>query len=95
MKEYMQSLPDGWTIYLWIVAAAGIILASIIAILWARKHGQFDEDVKYLVFDEKDKDKMEPEEFEKAKQVNKEQMELREKELKEIAARKAAKHEKR
>ena len=70
MTEFMQSLPDGWTIYLWMVAAGGIILAAIYGIRWAYKNEQFDEDIKYLVFDEKDQDKMSPEEFAKSQAVN-------------------------
>ncbi len=70
MTEFMQSLPDGWTIYLWMVAAGGIIIAAIIGIRWAYKNEQFDEDIKYLVFDENDKDKMSPEEFAKFQEVN-------------------------
>ncbi|MBL1292945.1 MAG: hypothetical protein COB61_003640 [Thiotrichales bacterium] len=70
MTEFMQSLPDGWTIYLWMVAAGGIIIAAIIGIRWAYKNEQFDEDIKYLVFDENDKDKMSPEDFAKFQEVN-------------------------
>ncbi len=77
MKEYIQSLPDGWTIYIWMIAGGLIILAAIYGIRWAHKNEQFDEDIKYLVFDEDDKDKMSSEEFEKSKQVNREQMERR------------------
>jgi hypothetical protein len=75
--EFFNQLQDGWTIYLWLVAGAAIIVASIIAIRWAAKNDQFDEDIKYVVFDESDKDKMSKEEFDKAMQVNKEQEEQR------------------
>jgi len=84
MTEFMQSLPDGWTIYLWMVAAGGIIIAAIIGIRWA--YQQFDEDIKYLVFDENDKDKMSPEEFAKFQEVNAAQ----EKRRTEVLAEKAA-----
>ena len=86
MTEFMQSLPDGWTIYLWMVAAGGIILAAIYGIRWAYKNEQFDEDIKYLVFDEKDQDKMSPEEFAKSQAVNAAQ----EKRRTELLAEKAA-----
>lgn len=79
--EFLNNLEDGWTIYLWLVAGAGIIIAAIIAIRWAAKNEQFDEDIKYVVFDETDKDKMSTEEFKKAMEVNKHQEELREKYL--------------
>lgn len=86
--DFLNNLEDGWTIYLWLVAGAGIIIAAIIAIRWAAKNEQFDEDIKYVVFDENDKDKMSAEEFKKAMEVNKYQEELREKFLKEEAERK-------
>jgi len=79
--EFLNNLEDGWTIYLWLVAGAGIIIAAIIAIRWAAKNEQFDEDIKYVVFDENDKDKMSSEEFTKAMEVNKHQEELRKKYL--------------
>lgn len=85
--EFLNQLEDGWTIYLWLVAGAAIIIASIVAIRWAAKNDQFDEDIKYVVFDESDKEKMSKEEFDKAMQVNKEQEELR----KEVLARERAK----
>jgi len=88
--DFFNNLQDGWTIYLWLVAGAGIIIASIIAIRWAAKNDQFDEDIKYVVFDEDDKDKMSAEDFEKAMEVNKQQEVLRDKYLKEEAERKQA-----
>ena len=71
--EFFNSLEDGWSIYLWIIAGAAIVLTAIYWVRWAAKNEQFDEDIKYVVFDENDKDKMDPEEFEKAMRVNKEQ----------------------
>jgi hypothetical protein len=71
--DFFNSLEDGWSIYLWLIAGAGIVLTAIYWVRWAAKNEQFDEDIKYLVFDEDDKDKMDPEEFEKAMRVNKEQ----------------------
>lgn len=90
MSEYLNSLPDGWTIYLWLVAGAMIIVAVIIALRWAAKNDQFDEDIKYVVFDENDKDKMSEEEYTKAMQVNKDQEELRKKRLAEHEAKRQA-----
>ncbi|MBN4079588.1 hypothetical protein JYT26_02995 [Beggiatoa alba] len=77
MAEFFNSFEDGWTIYLWLVAGAGIVIAAIYWVRWAAQNDQFDEDIKYLVFDENDKDKMSAEEFEKAMRVNKEQEALR------------------
>lgn len=83
----LDSLPDGWTIYVWLIAGALIVIAAIAGIRWAAKNEQFDEDIKYLVFDEKDKDKMSPEEFKKSQEVMKAQMKRRE----ELLAEKEAK----
>ena len=71
MMDFINSLEDGWTIYLWLIAGAMIVIAAIFAVRWAARNDQFDEDIKYVVFDENDKDKMTPEEYEKAMRVNK------------------------
>ena len=88
MSEFLNNLEDGWTIYLWLIFGAMIIIAAIYAIRWAAQNEQFDEDIKYVVFDENDRDKMSPEEFAKAQQVNKDQEALREEFLKKNQARK-------
>ncbi|MEJ1958765.1 MAG: hypothetical protein WDM70_04375 [Nitrosomonadales bacterium] len=67
--QYFESLGDGWTIYLWLVIGAIIIAACVYWIRWAARNEQFDEDIKYLVFDEGDKDKMSPQEFTKSREV--------------------------
>ncbi|MDH5544345.1 MAG: hypothetical protein OEZ43_02065 [Gammaproteobacteria bacterium] len=77
MAEFFQNLPDGWTIYVWLVVAAGILIAAGFMLRWAAKNDQFDEDIKYVVFDEKDKDKMDPEEFQKSVEVQAAQEKLR------------------
>lgn len=76
--NFLQSLPDGWTIYVWLVAGGLIIFAAIYGIRWAHKNEQFDEDIKYLVFDENDKDKMSPEEYAKSREVIARQIKRRE-----------------
>jgi len=73
-------LQDGWTIYIWLISGAAILIAVVFGIRWASQNEQFDEDIKYLVFDEHDKDKMDPEEFNKSQAVNVKQ-EARRKEL--------------
>lgn len=78
----LDNLPDGWTIYVWLVAGALIVIAAIFGIRWAAKNEQFDEDIKYLVFDENDKDKMSPEEYKKSREVLDKQMKRREEILK-------------
>ena len=92
--NFFQSLPDGWTIYVWMIAGGLIIIAAIFGIRWAHQNEQFDEDIKYLVFDERDKDKMSPEEFAKSQEVMKRQVERRKELLEEKAARQASRHEK-
>jgi len=82
MESYLQSLDDGWSIYLWLVVGGIIIIAVIYWIRWGMKNEQFDEDIKYLVFDEGDKDKMSPEEYAKSREVNAAQMESRKRILK-------------
>ena len=91
MTNYFQSLPDGWTIYVWMIAGALIIGAAVYGIYWASKNEQFDEDIKYLVFDADDEDKMSPEEFAKSQEVNKRQMDRRAEFLKEKEAEKSKK----
>jgi nitrogen fixation-related uncharacterized protein len=92
--DFLNQLEDGWTIYLWLVAGIMIIVAAIIAIRWAAKNEQFDEDIKYVVFDESDKDKMSEEDFKKAMDVNKEQEELRKEYLSKVRRQTEQKSEK-
>lgn len=66
---FFESLGDGWTIYLWLIIGVMIIIACAWWIRWASSNEQFDEDIKYLVFDEKDREKMSPEEFQKSREV--------------------------
>lgn len=90
--SYLNSLPDGWTIYVWLVAGALIVVAVIFGIRWAARNDQFNEDIKYLVFDKDDKDKMSPEEFAKSQQVLAEQMEERKRFLEEKEKAKRTRH---
>lgn len=92
MIEYIQNLPDGWTIYVWLVMAAFILIAAAYFMRWAAKNQQFDEDIKYVVFDEDDKDKMSPEEFAKSREVNLHQEELRTDMLNKKQAERAARN---
>lgn len=87
--DFLNSLDDGWTIYLWLVVGALIIITAVVMIRWAARNEQFDEDIKYVVFDENDKDKMTPAEFQKAKEVWKHQGELRDQFLKQQSKQKA------
>lgn len=94
MTEYIQSLPDGWTIYVWMVAAAAILLGAAYFLRWAVNNFQFDEDIKYMVFDEHDEDNMDPAEFKKSMEVQKQQEALREEVLKKKAEARAKKYAK-
>jgi nitrogen fixation-related uncharacterized protein len=84
-STFLDTLPDGWTIYLWLVIGAMIIVAAIYWIRWGMQNEQFDEDIKYVIFDAGDKDKMAPEEFAKSEAVMKSQMESRVRHLAKIA----------
>ncbi|MDX8402263.1 MAG: hypothetical protein R8K47_06485 [Mariprofundaceae bacterium] len=66
-------LEDGWTIYIWLISGALILIGVVFGIRWAARNEQFDEDIKYLVFDDDDRDKMDPEEFKKYQEVTREQ----------------------
>ncbi|MDQ6968463.1 MAG: hypothetical protein Q9M14_07270 [Mariprofundaceae bacterium] len=61
----MVEWSDGWTIYIWLISGLAILIAVVIGLRWASQNEQFDEDIKYLVFDDEDRDKMDPEEFKK------------------------------
>lgn len=72
--------------------AAAILIGAAFGLRWGFKNNQFDEDIKYVVFDEDDKDKMSPEEFKKSQEVKAKQEEERKKVLKQKAAARQAKH---
>lgn len=82
MSEFFQNLPDGWTIYVWLIVAAGILIAAGFMLRWAAKNDQFDEDIKYVVFDENDKNKMDKDEYERSMEVQAEQEKMRKEYLK-------------
>ena len=83
---------DGWTIYIWLITGGLILIAVVIGLRWAAKNEQFDEDIKYLVFDDNDKDKMSDEEFARYQEVTKKQEQRRKEILAEKAAEQARKH---
>lgn len=68
MEGYLQ-LSDNWrSIYLWLVVG-GLIMITLYWIRWGMKHEQFDEDIRYLVFDEGDQERMSPQEYAKSREV--------------------------
>ena len=81
MGNFFETLPDGWTIYLWLIIGGMIIMAVIYWIRWGINNEQFDEDIKYVIFDEKDQDKMVPEEYAKSRSVMDAQIESRKRHL--------------
>lgn len=62
-------LIDGWTIYLWLVVGAMILVAVAFGIRWAMRNEQFDEDIKYVMFNESDEERMDPAEYAKSREV--------------------------
>jgi nitrogen fixation-related uncharacterized protein len=80
-------LVDGWTLYLWLVVGIAIIIAVIFGIRWAARNEQFDEDIKYVLFDDNDKEKMSAQEYAKSQHVIAEQISRRDEVLKEQANR--------
>lgn len=80
-------LVDGWTLYLWLVVGVAIIIAVIFGIRWAARNEQFDEDIKYVLFDANDKDKMSAQEYTKSQEVIADQTKRRDEVLKEQANR--------
>ncbi len=90
-SSYLDSLPDGWSIYLWLVYGAMIIVASLFWMRWGAKNEQFDEDIKYVIFDDNDKEKMDPQEFDKSRAVMKTQIESRDRHLAKIAEKNSLK----
>jgi len=93
MTEFFNSLGDGWTIYLWLVFGGLIIIAVVFWLRWASNNEQWDEDIKYVVFNEQDQDKMDPAEYAKSREVMAKQMERRDHFLEERALERRRKHE--
>jgi nitrogen fixation-related uncharacterized protein len=83
--RFIDTLGDGWTIYLWLLVGGAIIIVSLFGIRWAWRNEQFDEDIKYLVFTESDEDKMTPAEYRHSREVLATQMASRERHLREQA----------
>jgi len=95
IAQYVENLPDGWTIYVWLIVAAMILIAAGFMLRWAAKNDQFDEDIKYVVFDKSDKDKMSAEEFQKSQDVMRSQTAQREENLAKNAEEMSGKNAKR
>src|SRR5271166_665255 len=85
---FFETLPDGWTIYVWLFAGAAIIIAAVAWMRWGFQTEQFDADIKYVVFNDEDRDKMTKDEFAKYQAVMKSQSASRERHLAMQAAEK-------
>ncbi len=77
IDQYMNQLGEGWTIYIWIISGVAIVIAAIFGVIWASKNRQFDEDIKYLVFNKDDQERMDPAEYKKSREVLDKQMKMR------------------
>lgn len=49
-----MKLPEGIVAYLWTATGLVSLIIIVIGIYWAYKNGQFDENIKYIVFQEED-----------------------------------------
>jgi nitrogen fixation-related uncharacterized protein len=52
----MPDLPTLWVPYVWVISAVILLVGVVVAVLWGFRHGQFDEKIKYQMFDELDDD---------------------------------------
>ncbi len=52
----MPELPTLWVPYVWVISAIILLLGVVIAISWGFRHDQFNEDIKYQMFDNLDDD---------------------------------------
>jgi nitrogen fixation-related uncharacterized protein len=52
----MPDMPTLWVPYVWVISAVILLAGVVVAVLWGFRHGQFDEKIKYQMFDELDDD---------------------------------------
>ena len=52
----MPDMPTLWVPYVWVISAVILLVGVVVAVLWGFRHGQFDEKIKYQMFDELDDD---------------------------------------
>lgn len=55
-----MKLPEGIVAYLWTASGLVSLVIIVFGIYWSYKNGQFDENIKYIVFNEEDGDAMKP-----------------------------------
>lgn len=52
----MPELPSLWVPYVWVISAVILLIGVVIAVTWGFRTGQFDEKIKYQMFEELDDD---------------------------------------
>ncbi|MBI5136315.1 MAG: cbb3-type cytochrome oxidase assembly protein CcoS [Nitrospirae bacterium] len=52
----MPELPTLWVPYVWVISAVLLLIGVVIAVIWGFRKGQFDEKIKYQMFEELDDD---------------------------------------
>ncbi len=55
-----MKLPEGIVAYLWTATGLVSLVIIIFGIYWAYKNGQFDENIKYIIFNDEDGDTQKP-----------------------------------
>lgn len=52
----MPEMPTLWVPYVWVISAVILLIAVVVAVSWGFRAGQFDEKIKYQMFEELDDD---------------------------------------
>ncbi|MDH4228695.1 MAG: hypothetical protein OEW11_02990 [Nitrospirota bacterium] len=52
----MPEMPSLWVPYVWVLSAVFLLIFVVIAVTWGFKRGQFNEDIKYQMFEDLDDD---------------------------------------
>ena len=52
----MPELPALWVPYVWVISAVFLLIGVVIAVIWGFRAGQFNEKIKYQMFEELDDD---------------------------------------
>ena len=55
-----MKLPEGIVAYLWTATGLVSLVIIVFGIYWAYKNGQFDENIKYIIFNDEDGDSQKP-----------------------------------
>ena len=52
----MPDMPTLWVPYVWVISAVLLLIGVVFAVIWGFRTGQFDEKIKYQMFEELDDD---------------------------------------